>query len=79
MKRRNVSGAAAPTPCVFGGFLMVMGILAGTVLATPSWSGGFTSPEECLAYSGHAHMNCLYAYIEIQQNKISKLEEKLRG
>ncbi|MDX1411889.1 MAG: hypothetical protein R3351_07000 [Nitrospirales bacterium] len=77
MKRRNVSGAATPTPCVVVGLVIMMGMLAGTVLATPSWSAGFKSPEECLAYSGDAHLNCLYAYIEIQQNKISKLEEKL--
>ncbi len=79
MKRRNFSGAAAPTPSGFSGLVMVMGMLAGTVLATPSWSAGFKSPQECLAYSGDAHLNCLYAYIEIQQNKISKLEEKLSG
>jgi len=26
-------------------------------------------PEECRAYTGAAHLNCLYAYIEIQQAK----------
>ena len=79
MKKRKISSAAALAPSVFGGLVMVMGVLAGTVLATPSWSAGFKSPEECLAYSGDAHLNCLYAYIEIQQDKISKLERKLSG
>ena len=40
-------------------------------------SAGFKSPEECLAYTGDAHLNCVYAYIEIQKEKISKLEEEL--
>ncbi len=40
-------------------------------------SSGFKSPEECLAYDDAAHLNCLYAYIEIQQEKISQLEAKL--
>ncbi|WP_454062806.1 hypothetical protein [Candidatus Nitrospira salsa] len=40
-------------------------------------SNGFQSPEECLAYDNGAHLNCLYAYIEIQQDKIVKLETQL--
>ena len=40
-------------------------------------TAGYHSPEECLAYSGDAHLNCLYAYIEIQNNTIIKLEETL--
>ena len=78
MKRRNANGVASSNTRVFGGFVIVMGMLAGTVLATPSWSAGFKSPEECLAYSGDAHLNCLYAYIEIQQGKISKLQRETK-
>jgi hypothetical protein len=40
-------------------------------------AGDFKSPEECLAYSGDAHLNCLFAYIEIQQGKITRLQEEL--
>jgi hypothetical protein len=42
-------------------------------------AGGFRSPEECQAYTGEAHLNCLYAYIEIQQSKIGKVEEELKA
>lgn len=33
-------------------------------------------PEECRAYTGKAHLNCLYAYIEIQQ---AKMQGELRA
>ena len=79
MKGRKIRSAAALPPSVFSGLVMVMGVIAAMVLENPSWSAGFKSPEECLAYSGDAHLNCLYAYIEIQQDKISKLEKKLSG
>ncbi|MGH7232045.1 MAG: hypothetical protein ACREJU_11905 [Nitrospiraceae bacterium] len=39
----------------------------------------FRAPEECLAYTGDAHLNCLYAYIEMQQSKTGKVEEELRA
>jgi hypothetical protein len=35
------------------------------------------SPVECRAYSGAAHVNCLYAYIEIQRSKAGQVEEEL--
>jgi len=79
MKRTIKSGLAGSTSQVFGGVVIVIGILGGNFMASPSWSAGFKSPEECLAYSGDAHLNCLYAYIEIQQDTISKLEEKVRS
>ena len=53
-------------------------MLAGTLGIGTSWSAGFKSPEECLAYKGDAHLNCLYAYIEIQKDKISKLEKGIQ-
>ena len=37
------------------------------------------SPAECRAYSGAAHVNCLYAYIEIQRSKSEKVEEDLKA
>ncbi|GJL55310.1 MAG: hypothetical protein NPIRA02_24420 [Nitrospirales bacterium] len=48
------------------------------VSPNPAISGGFQSPEECLAYDDNAHLNCLYAYIEIQQDTIEKLETRLK-
>ena len=40
---------------------------------------GVGSPMECGAYSGRAHLNCLYAYIEIQHSKRGKVEEELNA
>lgn len=37
------------------------------------------SPTECRAYSGAAHLNCLYAYIEIQRSKSGNVEEELKA
>jgi hypothetical protein len=39
----------------------------------------FLSPYECRAYTGDAHLNCLYAYIEIQRSKESRVQEELRA
>ena len=79
MKKEPNSRRAAGAIRVFCGVILVLGVLAENFRATSSWSAGFKSPEECLAYSGDAHLNCLYAYIEIQRDKISKLEGNLRG
>ena len=65
-------------PRVFAGFIFV-GILGTVWWGTLSWGAGFKSPEECLAYQGDAHLNCLYAYIEIQKDKISKLEKGVQA
>ena len=54
---------------------IIIAILGMTLWASLSLGTGFKSPEECLAYQGDAHLNCLYAYIEIQKDKISKLEK----
>jgi len=40
---------------------------------------GAGSPAECRAYSGAAHLNCLYAYIEIQRSKNGTVEEELKA
>ncbi|WP_447983336.1 hypothetical protein [Nitrospira sp. Nam74] len=51
--------------------------------APPSSAGRVTpamgSPAECRAYSGAAHLNCLYAYIEIQNSKAGHVEEELQA
>ena len=39
----------------------------------------FLSPYECRAYAGDAHLNCLYAYIEIQRDKAAKVQDDLRA
>ena len=39
---------------------------------------GFRPPEECKAYTGDAHLNCLYAYIEMQKDKLTKFDDELR-
>ena len=53
-------------------------VLAVTALLLPRAAGaaGFTSPDECKAYEGDAHLNCLYAYIEIQKDKLQKIEQE---
>lgn len=35
-------------------------------------------PWECSGYSGDAHTRCLQTYIEVQRDKVSKLESELR-
>lgn len=40
---------------------------------------GVGSPTECRAYSGPAHLNCLYAYIELQHSKSGKVEEEVNA
>ena len=53
--------------------LLVMFGTAGPVIANDP-----SAPWECSSYSGDAHTRCLQAYIESQQDKISKLEGELR-
>jgi hypothetical protein len=42
------------------------------------WANDQTGPWECSGYTGDAHQRCLNAFIEVQQEKISKLEGELR-
>jgi hypothetical protein len=69
------------------------GWTAGAVMAITLWwaagplwaaepSGSANEPAgpwECSGYSGDAHARCLRALIEVQQEKISKLEGELRS
>jgi hypothetical protein len=57
--------------------LIAAPVTLGLIASGSAQPGGFRSPEECLAYTGDAHLNCLYAYIEIQQGKITKLQEDM--
>jgi hypothetical protein len=45
----------------------------------PATTPGFGSPFECRAYTGNAHLNCLYAYIDIQRSQAGKVDEELRA
>lgn len=60
------------------GSLLLVSALSALVPSDPAEGAGFHSPQECVAYTGDAHLNCLYAYIEIQQGTIAKLEEELK-
>ena len=52
---------------------------AASPLARDTIIPGAGSPAECRAYSGAAHLNCLYAYIEIQHSKNGNVEEELKA
>ena len=39
----------------------------------------FRGPDECRAYTGTAHLNCLYAYIELQRSRNGRTDEDLRA
>lgn len=65
------SRAAALSTCAFLLFLAWPG---GPVMAADEQAG----PWECSGYTGEAHQRCVKAYIELQQDKISKLEAELR-
>jgi len=59
-------------------FTAVIGIIfvcsGGIVLADES-----AGPWECSGYHGDAHMRCLQAFIEVQQEKLSSLEGELKS
>ena len=52
--------------------------LASSHPSVPASASRFRSPQECQAYTGDAHLNCLYAYIEMQQSKTGRIEEELK-
>lgn len=47
-------------------------------LAFPAHAAETSGPWECSNYTGDAHTRCLQAFIEIQREKISKLEADVR-
>ena len=47
--------------------------------ASTAAAPGFLSPYECRAYTGDAHLNCLYAYVEIQRSQAARVEQELRA
>lgn len=62
--------ARALTICGLNGWL-----LSG---ALPAMAGEGLIPWECTGYEGAAQARCLQAYIEVQRDRIAKLEEELR-
>ena len=78
MERINTYIGGRSIPPWFVRLTILICIVGGILWVGSSWSAGFKSPEECLAYTGDAHLNCLYAYIEIQKDKISKLEKGIQ-
>lgn len=66
------------------------GLMAGVSMVVMLWAAPLsadeptssanatTGPWECSGYTGDAHQRCLNAFIEVQQEKISKLEGELR-
>lgn len=57
--------------------LLVMG-LSAVLIAIPVYAADNTGPWECSTYLGDAHTRCLQALVEIQRDKISKLEAEVR-
>lgn len=56
---------------------LVMG-LSAVLIAIPVYAADNTGPWECSTYMGDAHTRCLQALVEIQRDKISKLEAEVR-
>lgn len=54
----------------------LLGIGMEAPLAAQETPGG---PWECSGYSGDAHTRCLQTYIEVQRDKMSKLESELKA
>lgn len=52
--------------------------LSALLVALPVHAAESSSPWECSNYTGDAHTRCLQALIEIQREKISKLEAETR-
>jgi hypothetical protein len=53
-------------------------MIAGSLFAFPAFADDKSGPWECSNYSGDAHTRCLQAFIEIQREKISKLEAEIQ-
>ena len=52
-------------------------LAAGTIISSPVQAAE-NGPWECSTYTGEAHARCLQAMIEIQREKISKLEAEVQ-
>jgi hypothetical protein len=62
---------------------VVSGVAAAAWLAVGApavvHAADYDGPFECKAYTGDARENCLKAYIELQNEKMGKLEEELKA
>ena len=52
--------------------------LSALLFVIPAHAADSSGPWECSNYTGDAHTRCLQAYIEIQREKISKLEAEVQ-
>jgi hypothetical protein len=52
--------------------------LSAVLFSSPVLADEKSGPWECSNYSGDAHTRCLQAFVEIQREKISKLEAELQ-
>ncbi len=59
-------------------FISIAFGLSALLVALPVQAAESSSPWECSNYTGDAHTRCLQALIEIQREKISKLEAETR-
>jgi hypothetical protein len=64
-------------------FSFIVLLTATIVISVATWSGPVRADEspgpwECSGYSGDAHTRCLQAFIDMQREKISKLEGELK-
>ena len=62
-------------------FRLVRILLCGSVFGFTGYGQalGYAPPDDCQAYRVEAHVQCLYAYIELQQKRLSQIEEALHG
>jgi hypothetical protein len=75
-----MTGAANQRGCSARRWLVIaLGVMAMLIAGGVARAEGFKSPEACQAYTGEAHLNCLYAVIELQQSKLGKIEEELKA
>ena len=51
-------------------------VASAFLLPRAAVAAGFQSPDECKAYQGDAHLNCLYAYIELQKDRLQKIDQE---
>ena len=63
-----------------GRWIVSMAIgLSAALFALPVHAAESSGPWECSNYTGDAHTRCLQAFIEIQREKISKLEAEVHS
>lgn len=79
---KNVSSKSASDPGIpprTGWKTWVSGAGLGLLMtAMPVWAAGPSVPWECSEYTSEAQARCMQTLLELQQEKIAKLEEQLK-